>query len=182
MLRQELELAEAFGAPGVVGRSLRALGAVEGGERGIEALEAAVEHLERSQAALARAYALVDYGAALRRSGRRRAAREPLLRGLDLARRFGADTLASRAMGEAKAADARPRRTALNGRLALTPREEQVATLAAAGRSNREIATELVITQKTVEWHLRHVFRKLELTSRGELLQALSAESGSDKS
>jgi DNA-binding CsgD family transcriptional regulator len=182
LLQQELDLAEAFGAAGVVGRTLRTLGAIEGGARGLEALEAAVAHLERSQAAGERARALVDYGAALRRSGQRRAAREQLLRGMDLARRFGAETLARRAMAEAKATGARPRRTALEGRLSLTPREEQVAALAAQGRSNREIATELVITQKTVEWHLSHVFRKLGLTSRNELLRALKADGGSGES
>jgi len=176
LLEQELALAEAFGAPGVVGRSLRALGAVERGERALEALEAAVERLEKSQAALERSRALVDYGAALRRSGRRRAAREPLLNGLDLARRFGAEALARRAMAEIKATGARPRRTALTGREALTPREEQVATLAAEGKSNREIARELVVTQKTVEWHLRHAFRKLGLSSRNELSRALRVE------
>jgi len=180
LVRQELKLAEAFGAPGAVGRSLRALGAIEGGERGLEALEAAVTHLEGSQAALERARGLVDYGAALRRSSRRRAAREPLLRGMEQARRLGSETLARRAMEEAKATGARPRRTALHGRQALTTREEQVAALAAEGRSNREIARELVITQKTVEWHLQHAFRKLGLTSRSELLQALGEEEGPD--
>jgi DNA-binding NarL/FixJ family response regulator len=92
---------------------------------------------------------------------------------MDLARRFGAEALARRAMTESKAAGARPRRTALQGREALTPREEHVAALAAEGKSNREIATELVVTQKTVEWHLRNAFRKLGLTSRSELLHAL---------
>lgn len=176
LVEQELALAEAFGAPGSVGHSLRILGAVEGGERALEPLEAAVDHLERSQAALERARALVDYGAALRRSGKRRAAREPLLHGMDLARRFGAEALARRAMAETKAAGARPRRIALQGREALTPREEQVAMLAAEGSSNREIARELVVTQKTVEWHLRHAYRKLGVRSRGELSQALSLE------
>ena len=176
LVEQELALAEAFGAPGPVGRSLRALGAVEGGERALEAFEAAVDHLRGSPAALERARALVDYGAALRRSGRRRAARGPLLDGMDLARRFGAEALARRAMAETKAAGARPRRAALKGREALSPREEQVAALAADGRSNREIATELVVTQKTVEWHLRNAFRKLGLTSRSELLRALGED------
>jgi DNA-binding CsgD family transcriptional regulator len=178
LVRQELALAEVFGAPGVVGRSLRALGAIEGGNRGLEALEAAVAHLEHSPAALERARALVDYGAALRRSGRRRASREPLLRGMDLGRRFGSETLARRAAAEVKAAGARPRRTALKGRQALTPREEQVAALASQGSSNRAIAAELVVTQKTVEWHLKHVFDKLGLTSRGELPEALNGDRG----
>jgi ATP/maltotriose-dependent transcriptional regulator MalT len=165
----ELELAESFGAPGPIGRALRALGSVRGGDRGLEALEAAVERLDTSQTALERARALVDFGAALRRSGRRRDAREPLRAGLDLAERCGALVLAERAMGEAKVAGARPRRTALHGLDSLTTRERQVATLAAEGLSNREIAETLVVTVKTVEWHLKHTFRKLGVDSRHKL-------------
>ena len=64
---------------------------------------------------------------------------------------------------------ARPRRTALEGPDALTEREREVAVLAARGLSNREIAESLVVTVKTVEWHLRHAFRKLGIDSRAEL-------------
>jgi tetratricopeptide (TPR) repeat protein len=135
----ELSLAEGFGAPGAIGRALRALGTVRGPERGIEALEAAVERTEASQAALERARALVEFGAALRRSGRRRDAREPLRHGLDLAQRCGAEALVARAKDEAKIAGAKPRRTAVSGVDSLTERERQVARLAAQGMSNRQI-------------------------------------------
>jgi ATP/maltotriose-dependent transcriptional regulator MalT len=176
LAEEELSLAEAFGASGPVGRALRTLGAVREGAAALEALEAAVTRLEPSQAALERARALVDFGGALRRSGRRRAAREPLRRGLDLAQRCGATTLAGRALQEAHAAGARPRRTAMQGLEALTQRERQVASLAARGLSNREIGEALVVTVKTVEWHLRHSFEKLDVDSRGKLRDLFADE------
>jgi DNA-binding CsgD family transcriptional regulator len=179
LIESELALASEFGEPGAIGRALHAMGLVRPPERGLEAFEAAVEMLEDSQAALERAGALVDFGAALRRSGRRRDAREPLKAGLDLAERCGATVLAARAWDEVKAAGARPRRTALHGREALTAREHQVAALAAAGLSNREIAKRLVVTVKTVEWHLKHSYVKLGVTSRRELGSKLGDDEAS---
>ena len=169
----EVKLAEDFGAPGAIGRALRALGTIRGPERGLEALEAAVERLESSQAALERARGLVEFGAALRRSGRRRDAREPLLHGLDLAQRCGAVALVARAKDETRIAGAKPRRTAVSGVDSLTERERQVAMLAARGMSNRQIADSLVVTLKTVEWHLRQSFRKLDVDSRVKLRELL---------
>jgi DNA-binding CsgD family transcriptional regulator len=174
LAERELELAEAFGAPGPIGRALRGLGMIRGPERGLETLEAAVVRLESSQAALERARALVEFGAALRRTGRRRDAREPLRLGLDLAQRCGAEGLVARARNEAKTAGARPRRTAASGVAALTERERQVAMLAARGLSNRQIADQLVVTVKTVEWHLGHSFRKLDVDSREKLRDFLA--------
>jgi ATP/maltotriose-dependent transcriptional regulator MalT len=157
------------GAPGPIGHAFRVLGGLSPGGAALEALEQAVGHLEESQAALERARGLVDYGAALRRSGRRQAAREPLRRGLDLAQRCDANVLATRALAEVRLTGARPRRSALDGPDALTEREREVAALAAKGLSNREIAKTLVVTVKTVEWHLRHAFRKLGIDSRAKL-------------
>jgi hypothetical protein len=108
LLEEELRPAQAFGAPGTLGRVLRALGAVERGGASLEALEEAVRVLEKSQAALERARGLVDYGATLRRSNRRRDAREPLRAGLDLAERCGSALLASRAAAELAAAGGSP--------------------------------------------------------------------------
>jgi DNA-binding CsgD family transcriptional regulator len=70
---------------------------------------------------------------------------------------------------EEAAAGARPRRAALTGPDALTASERRVASLAAEGLSNRQIAEHLFITQATVETHLRHAFRKLGVTSRAGL-------------
>jgi DNA-binding CsgD family transcriptional regulator len=174
---EELELAERAGAPGGIGSALRTLGGVTPGEEGLDLLRRAVERLQDSQVALERARALVDYGAALSRRRKRRAAREPLHHGLDLALRCGAAELVERARGELGAAGARPRRTAVHGVEALTARERQVAALAAEGKSNREIAHTLYVTVKTVEWHLKHAYKKLDVSSRAELRGALGPES-----
>jgi ATP/maltotriose-dependent transcriptional regulator MalT len=166
--------AERFGAPGALGSALRSLGLVRNDDGALDTLRAAVETLEDSQLALERAYALVDYGSALRRAGHRRDARDPLRRGADLAQRCGAAALAARAVEEAKVAGARPRRVALDGVESLTPRERQVADMAATGMSNRAIAESLVVTLKTVEFHLKHTYRKLGVESRRELRKSLS--------
>lgn len=173
LVESELSLARTFGSPGPIGRSLRALASLREPGPALEALEEAVDTLQSSHAALERAGALVDFGAALRRSGHRRDARGPLKAGLELAQRCGAGVLAARALRESNAAGARPRRTALHGSDALTAREGQVARLAADGLSNKEIAETLVVTVKTVEWHLKHSYRKLGVSSRGQLADAL---------
>ncbi len=70
-------------------------------------------------------------------------------------------------------AGARPRRELLTGPESLTPSERRVAEAAAAGATNREVATQLFLSPKTVEMHLGRVYRKLEISSRGELAGAL---------
>jgi ATP/maltotriose-dependent transcriptional regulator MalT len=169
MIEKEVSLATDFGEPSAIGRALCALGSIRAPATALEAFEEAVKTLEDSHAALDRAIALVEYGAALRRSGHRKDARLPLRAGLELAQRCGAEALATRARREAKVAGAKPRRTALHGAEALTTRELQVASLAATGLSNREIAEKLVVTVKTVEWHLKNSFVKLDVTSRTAL-------------
>ncbi len=129
----EVELARRIGARGALGRSLQMRALLEQGTARLELLREAVEQLEGSQLALSRAHALVALGAALRRAGKRRDAREPLRQGMDLAERCGASALVRRAAEELAATGARPRRTALSGAGSLTPREQQVARLAAAG-------------------------------------------------
>jgi DNA-binding CsgD family transcriptional regulator len=174
MTEAELRLAEAFGAPGPVGLALRRLAATYDHDRGRDALEAAVHALESSEMLLERASALVDFGAALRRSGRRRDAKAPLKQGLAFAEECGASLLIFRARREMKLAGARPRRKAVHGEEALTAREREVAGLAADGLSNRKIAEALVVTVKTIEWHLNHAYVKLGVRSRGELRDSLS--------
>src|ERR687891_1471932 len=176
LAEEEVALAAAFGAPGAHGRALGALAATADGAEALELREEAVRVLESSQAALDRARALIDLGATLRRATRRRDAREPLKFGLDLAGRCGARALVLRAREELVAVGARPRRDAATGRDALTVRESQVAGLAAQGMSNREIAEALFVTVKTVEWHLKHAYRKLGVGSRRELGPALLSD------
>ena len=169
LVQAELTLARASGTPEAIGQTLHVLGLVEEGEESLKLLEEAASVLEGSMAVLLRARALIELGAALRKASRQRAAREPLKRGLDLARRCHAGALVQRGTEELAMAGARPRRLALTGSDALTTRERQVAGLARQGRSNREIADALVVTVKTVEWHLRQAYRKLEIASRSDL-------------
>ena len=122
---------------------------------------------------LEHARALVDLGAALRRANQRTEARERLREGVDLARRLGAFGLAERANEEITATGARPRKVVQTGLDALTASERRVAQLAADGMSNKEIAQTLFITIKTVEVHLSHAYRKLEISSRAQLDKAL---------
>ena len=120
---------------------------------------------------------LLELGAALRRTGRRRDALDPLRGALDVAAQCGAAAIAERARGELALAGARPRRDMITGRDALTAGERRVAELAAEGDTNREIAQNLFLSLKTVETHLGHVYKKLGISSRQQLGSALSAAS-----
>jgi DNA-binding CsgD family transcriptional regulator len=169
LVAEEVELAQAWGAPRSVGAALRAEGIVLGGAQGLARLWEATEVLDGSPARLEHARALVDLGASLRRAGERAQARQPLKRGLELARGCGAIPLVERAYEELRAAGARPRKIVYTGVDALTPSESRVARLAAQGLTNREIAQSLFVTVKTVEFHLGQAYRKLDISSRTEL-------------
>jgi DNA-binding CsgD family transcriptional regulator len=97
-----------------------------------------------------------------------------LLEAQDLATRCGATPLAKQARDELLAAGARPRRALRHGADALTASERRVATMASDGLSNPEIAQALFITTRTVEAHLGRAYRKLTITSRRDLAQALA--------
>ncbi|MEY2513769.1 MAG: hypothetical protein QOJ89_1127, partial [bacterium] len=156
--------------------TLRALGIVEGGNRGVALLEQAVALLGSSEARLDHARALVDLGALLRRSGERKAASERLREGMDLADRCGATVLVGTAAAELRLAGARPRRIAVRGRDSLTPAERRVTDLAVQGMSNKQIAQALFVTLRTVEMHLSSAYRKLDISAREQLRAALGGD------
>ncbi len=145
------------------------LGLCRAGGRGIELIRESVETLDGSGARLEHARSLVELGAAIRRSGRRSQAREPLHVGMELAHRCGAAPVVERAREELLATGARPRRIMRSGIDALTPSELRVARMAAEGVANREIAEALFVTARTVEGHLTNAFQKLDINSRHEL-------------
>jgi DNA-binding CsgD family transcriptional regulator len=169
----ELADVRVFGAPRALGIALRTAGLARGGPEGLALLRESVAALDRSPALLERARSLAELGAALRRSGQRAAARDPLARALELAARCGARPLAARARDELRAAGAQPRRPWRTGVDALTPSELRVARLAADGRSNREIAGELYVTLKAIEGHLARAYAKLGIGGRDQLPRAL---------
>jgi ATP/maltotriose-dependent transcriptional regulator MalT len=172
--QEEVELARAWGAPRTLGRSLRILGLIQGGDEGIAHIREAVAVLEPSPARLEHAYALANLGAALRRANQRAEARDHLRLALELAQRCGATLLAEQAHEELIATGARPRRIVQSGAASLTPSERRIAAMAAEGLSNRDIAQALFVTLRTVEMHLSNAFRKLGVSSRTQLPAALA--------
>jgi DNA-binding CsgD family transcriptional regulator len=176
LVEEELRLARAWGAPGTVARSLRVLGMLER-DGGLDRLAEAVEVVAPSPARLEHAKALLALGAALRHARRPTDARDPLRRALELADVCGAPALADQARSELHAAGGRPRTTALTGAASLTPSERRIADLAAAGRTNRDIAQELFVAPKTVERHLGSVYRKLGIATRQRLGAELATPS-----
>src|SRR4051812_35461145 len=88
---------------------------------------------------------------------------------------IGAHGFAERARHELLATGETVRKRTDDTRDDLTPQEEHIARLAVAGRTNAEIGAELFISPRTVEWHLKKVFTKLDISSRKGLRDALPA-------
>ena len=120
---------------------------------------------------LARAHLL--YGEWLRREGRRVDARSQLRAAYDLFVAIGMEAFADSARRELLATGEAVRKRSVETQDQLTPQELQIARLAADGHTNPEIGAQLYLSRRTVEWHLRKVFGKLEIGSRRELPAAL---------
>jgi ATP/maltotriose-dependent transcriptional regulator MalT len=144
----------------------------EGREAG-QCYAEAVERLGRTllRPDLARAHLL--YGEWLRRENRRLDARHQLRAAYDLLDEIGADAFAERARRELFATGEKVRKREVDTYSQLTSQEEHIVRLARDGRTNHEIAAELFISTRTVEWHIRKVFAKLGITSRRDLHDAV---------
>ena len=175
LLEEELEIARRFGAPEPLGEALRVRALLAPSEDMVELAREAVDVLAGCELRVAHARGLIDLGAALRRGGHRRDAREPLREGLDLANRCGSVVETDRAMDELRATGARPRRPDVSGVDSLSAQERRVAAMATQGLSNREIAEALFLTRRTVEMHLTGAYRKLDVSGRQDLPAALAA-------
>ena len=173
LVEEEMPLAKALGTHRAIGMNLHAAGLLEQGEARIRTLKRASEELSQSQSRLEYARALCDYGAAVRRANRRVEARPPLQAALTIAREARAAPLRDRAAEELKATGARVSRPGLTGVDALTASEHRIASMAARGMSNGDIAQALFVTVKTVEMHLGHAYNKLNLNGRTQLAAAL---------
>ena len=125
---------------------------------------------------LARAHLL--YGEWLRREGRRVDARNQLRAAYDQFVAIGMEAFADRARRELLATGETVRKRSVETQDQLTPQELQIARLAADGHTNPEIAVQLFLSRRTVEWHLRKVFDKLDIGSRHELSAALHERPG----
>jgi DNA-binding CsgD family transcriptional regulator len=139
-------------------------------DEALAAYEQALELHAQSLLPLDRARTLLALGAAQRRAKRRREARATLEEALGAFERIGAALWAERARGELQRISGR---AATPG--ALTPSEQRVAALVAEGKTNREVAAALFLSERTVEGHLSHAFGKLGVRSRTELARVLGA-------
>ncbi|HET9103411.1 MAG TPA: AAA family ATPase [Solirubrobacteraceae bacterium] len=173
LLAQAAAIAERTGTPTHAASVLRARAQLEP-ECAVELLGKALRGLESSQARTERIRLQSELGAAMRRAGQRAAAREMLREALEQAHAIGARRIERRVREELQVAGARPRRLAFSGADALTASERRVAEMAAQGTGNREIAQALFVTHRTVEQHLYNAYKKLGISSRARLAEALA--------
>jgi DNA-binding CsgD family transcriptional regulator len=129
----------------------------------------AVDRLERTRGAVHLARARLLYGEWLRRENRRVDAREQLRAAHEMFSEIGAEGFAERARHELAATGETARSRTDDARVVLTPQEAHIARLAKEGLSNPEIGAQLFISPRTVQYHLRKVFQKLDITSRNQL-------------
>jgi DNA-binding CsgD family transcriptional regulator len=131
--------------------------------------EAALTAHAKSPRSPDRARTELAYGEYLRRGRRRVDAREHLRAALAVFEELGAAPLAERAAQELRASGETARRRDVSTATDLTAQERQVAALVRQGLSNRDVAAQLFVSPRTVDFHLRNVFAKLGVTSRAEL-------------
>ena len=165
-LEERARAADTDWSLGVLARS-RAL--VSEGEVANAMYHEAIERLTRTRIRVELARAHLLYGEWLRRTGQRVDARDQLRVAHDMLSAIGADAFAERARRELQATGETVRKRAVQARTNLTAQEAQIARLARDGLTNPEIGAQLFLSPHTVEWHLRKVFAKLDISSRRQL-------------
>src|SRR4029077_4612319 len=163
------ETTRAAGTDWALGIEARCRALLEVGDDADALYQEAVERLGRTSIRVQLARTHLLYGECLRRERRRLDARTQLRTAYELFQEFGVDGFAERARLELEATGehARKRTTETLGQL--TQQETQIARLVVEGHTNREIASRLFISPRTVDYHLHKVFRKLGVKSRTQL-------------
>jgi DNA-binding CsgD family transcriptional regulator/tetratricopeptide (TPR) repeat protein len=162
--------AKRWAAPRVLARILRMQSVLEPDTR-LERLEEAVKIVRTSDCRLESLWLELELGEVYAGIDKKSDAREILHHVGGTAETLGCRLLARKAFAALASAGGRPRRLSTSGLAALTPTEKQIASLAAEGKSNGEIAESLFVSVRTVKSHLTNVFRKLEIERRVDLLR-----------
>jgi class 3 adenylate cyclase len=172
--------AAAKGQPFALARAARAHALVADDQHFADLFAIALRHHESTPDAFERARTQLYFGERLRRTRKRVEARKHLRAALKAFDELGAAPWGERAIAELQASGETARVRDDRYRQQLTPQELQVALTLAEGTTTREAAARLYLSPKTVEYHLRHVYDKLEIRSREELRAALTAHSRMD--
>jgi DNA-binding CsgD family transcriptional regulator len=163
----------ASGTDWALGIEARSRALLSDGDSAEELYRRAIEHLGRTRVRVELARARLLYGEWLRRAGRRVDARSELNEASEMFTAMGAAGFAERTRRELAATGATVRKRSVETRDDLTAQEAQIAFLARDGLSTPEIAAQLFVSPRTVEWHLGKVFSKLGISRRGQLGAAL---------
>ena len=166
-----VRFAETTGAPWAAARVAHCQALLGATDDAVLQYERSLEDHRRSHRPFERARTELGYGELLRRSGRRVDARSHLRTALTTFDDLDAQPWAERARQELRASGEKIRRAPPTAAAQLTAQELQVTKLVAAGLSNREVAAQLFVSPRTVDFHLRNVFTKLGVTSRSQLAQ-----------
>jgi DNA-binding CsgD family transcriptional regulator len=172
-LERLVERTQAAGTEWALGIEARSRALLSEGAIAERLYREAIDRLGCSRIATEQARARLLYGEWLRREGRRVDAREELRAAHAMLTVIGMEAFAERARRELAATGEKVRRRQAETRDELTAQEAQIAELARDGLSNPEIGSQLFLSPRTVEWHLRKVFGKLGISSRRELYAAL---------
>ncbi len=174
MIRKMLAAAPATDRPGLRSAAFRCLGLLEArrgrGAAAEQALTASLALYAQADEELERGRTLLAYGSWLRRTGEPKRARSLLGEAAAVFERCGGKHWQRIAEAERRSAGGRGRAQSRNGQLSsLTPQEYRIVELVAQGYANRQIAYQLLVSPKTLETHLRHVYDKLGVSSRLDL-------------
>ncbi|MEV6441836.1 AAA family ATPase [Amycolatopsis sp. NPDC051716] len=176
LAEEDINASARWGAARPLGTALTTLGLVREDDEAERALQKAITTLRSSPARLQLATALTELGTLQSRHGQSEKAIETLRQAVELSEQCGARPLARRAAEELRSSR-RALTPAKDNEHGLTRQENRIAVMAAQGLTNREIATALHLTRRTVELHLSGAYRKLGIPGRAELGGALAKSS-----
>jgi DNA-binding CsgD family transcriptional regulator len=176
--RRLSDIAAASGTDWALGAAARSQALLADGRAADELYGEALARLGRTRMAAHLARARLCYGEWLRRQNRRVEARSQLRPAYEAFTSMGTQGFAERARRELVATGEKVRKRSEDTRADLTPQEAEIAQLARDGLTNAQIGAQLFIGARTVEWHLRKVFGKLDIGSRRELDEALRRQEG----